>query len=272
MNTKRIVSHQYPHVTVITITRKRLTTLSRAIASVESQDYQGQLSHLILVDDCYETKLFLEEIQHYKPNLKFLYSTRTSEEKSGPVRLARLRNQSIFEVISPWVCFLDDDNEFEQNHISSLMSCAITTGKQAIYCHRRIYNFDGTPFLEQYWPWSRTIADGLHKYKQFCNLGMIEPGSNIFRDRIDLTFGSYVMQVDTNVWLLDTELLRKYPIPEIFTKHDWEQNLAEDDKMLENFVKSGIDMICNNQTTVRYYLGGYSNDFDANHQSDIWEL
>ncbi|HLW79426.1 MAG TPA: glycosyltransferase family A protein, partial [Terriglobia bacterium] len=100
-------------VTVVTVTRRRPKLLARCIKSVESQDYQGTLKHLIVVDDCRETVAFLAGLNgNGAGRLHWVPAKRLRGESSGPPRLAKLRNLAARLVDTAWTAFLDDDNEY----------------------------------------------------------------------------------------------------------------------------------------------------------------
>jgi hypothetical protein len=85
----------------------------------------------------------------------------------------------------------------------------------------------------------------------------------VIRDRTDRARNLWL--VDTNEWMLSTEWLRAHPISDDFGEQDWIANLAEDDKLLDRLRESNAKVECTARPTVRYYLGGYSNDFTGRH-------
>ena len=247
-------------ITVVTVTRGRAQLLARAIKSAEVQDYGGRVNHLVIVDDCPATVEFLTKCQRRYSHLTVLFVPRGSGEADGRIRLARLRNYAIARVASPWVAFLDDDNELERNHLRCLMHCATVTGREAVYSHRRLFHRNGAPFLEDCWPWSRTREEGVRRYQELAVLGIVEKGSNVVKDRVDLRPGAqFIMQVDTSEWLIRTEVLRRCPISDVFADDDWANNVTEDDKMLTGLVSARIEFSSSEQPSLKYYLGGYSN-------------
>jgi hypothetical protein len=251
-------------VTVVTITRRRPHLLQRCIESVRSQSFQGTLRHLIVVDDCPLTISRLGRSCPPNPDLRYSLAKRTREESSGPPRLARLRNYAHTLVDTAWTAYLDDDNEFEADHITSLLECAAATGCSAVHSHRRLFSFEGAPFLEQRWPWCRDPEQGKQQYRALVDKGVMEVGSNIVRDRVDLSPGpSRFVMVDTSEWLINTERLRRMNISDCFSYQDWLDNLAEDDKLMEAILAAGILIGCTQRATLKYYLGGYSNDLSG---------
>lgn len=258
--------------TVITVTRRRPELLARCVGSVARQDFGGPLKQLVVADDCPATVAAVAELARGGDVLRCVAVERSAADESGPPRLASLRNLAASLVDTPWLAFLDDDNEFEPEHLRTLFACAEATRCPAVHSHRRLLHLDGRPFLEPSWPWCRDPAEARARYRQMVELGIMTPGSNVVRDRVETRPGRpRVLLVDTNVWLLRTELLLEHPIPEDFSYQDWLDNLAEDDKLLESLVGAGVPVECTGLATVKYYLGGYSNDFDGSSgRSERW--
>jgi len=261
-------------VTVVTVTRRRVHLLERAIQSVKRQDWGGgTLQHLIIVDDCKESAGWLSRHAGADRKIVWRLIEREPHEASGPSRLARLRNLACLLTDSDWIAFLDDDNEFEPNHIRSLLTCAAESSSPAVHSYRKLFHFDGTPFLEEFWPWCRGRNEARRRYWDYVSRGILRPGSNVVREK-NAPKGSEEepTHIDMNVWLLRRELLLRCAMPEKFTEEDWLANLTEDDKLLEALMEAGVPLSVTGIPSVRYYLGGYSNDFERRHEhSEIWE-
>lgn len=260
-------------VTVVTVTRRRPELLARCIKSVESQDYRGTLKHLIVVDDCRETAAFLAGLNgNVQGRLRWVRAKRLRSESSGPPRLAKLRNLAARLVDTAWTAFLDDDNEYEPHHITSLAECAAATGCPAVHSYRQLLYFEGGPFLEPQWPWCRAPVAARREYRDLVAKGVIEAASNIVRDHVDLSRpGSELMMVDTSEWLVRTQVLRRVRIPSRFSYQDWLRNRAEDNKLVEALVAAGIRIGCSKQASLKYYLGGYSSDLKGEYpHSESW--
>lgn len=260
-------------ITVVTVTRGRESLLRRATDSVQRQNYLGPISHLVVIDDCIKTKSFLEGNCNLSSNVIWHWVSRESGEKSGPERLAKLRNYAVQLSKTRWISFLDDDNEFEPNHLSSLLECAIQSGCGAVHSQRKLFWADGTPYLEHRWPWSRDKSEGTQIYHELVAKGVLKPGSNIERDRCDpLDHPDPVRIVDTGEWLFDRSLLLHYPFCEEYTYEDWLSITTEDDKLLQCLVKNRVPIISTEIPTLRYYLGGYSNTLSDNQPPDVWSI
>lgn len=251
-------------VTVVTLTRGRINLLKRAIYSVNCQDYSGLIKHLVIIDDCPTTRNFLETSFDLPDNLIWNFIDRVKEEKSGPTRVARLRNYAVEAATTKWISFLDDDNEFESDHISSLISCAKRTGYDAVHSHMKIFWRNGEPYLEPRLPWCRDIKEGKRQYAELSTMGIFQSGSNIVKDRADpLAHPHPVRTVDMGEWLLKRALLLKYPFCTEYNIEDWKNVITEDDKLMQTLIENRVPITCTEQPTLRYYLGGYSNNFES---------
>lgn len=259
-------------VSVITITRRRLHLLERAIRSVRFQDWNGRrLNHLVIVDDCDETAAWLERKNF--PELNWKLIRRGINDESGPAHLARLRNLACELTEAEWISFLDDDNEFEPEHIRTLLASAYAHSSPAVYSYRKLFYSDGTPFLDEFWPWCRLKQEATQRYAEYVAMGFLEPGSNVARERIvSDDRRPRDTHIDMNVWLLQRDLLKQTAISDHFTEEDWLANRAEDDKLLEALLNAGVPIVASGVPSVRYYLGGYSNDFEQkNPNSEVWK-
>lgn len=254
----------YDTVTVITVTRNRSKFLKRAIDSVKNQDYQGKIHHFIYIDDCKETIDFLTKNYCDDDDISWYYYKRKETDVSGPVLLASLRNDSIGRTDGQWLSYLDDDNVFHTDHIRKLYEFAKQNNYNAVHSHIRMFNRDGSEFLDEYWPWARADKT-INKYQFMLQQGLVEKGSNIRKYK-------YGIVIDTNVWLVRREIWEQCKIPDSFTSEDWENNLAEDDKLMMKMIEMGIEVYTNDEATVDYYLGGYSNIFDGSvDKTELWK-
>jgi glycosyltransferase involved in cell wall biosynthesis len=243
-------------VTVITLTRRRPLLVQRAIKSVQAQETVHSVHHLILVDDCPETRTLLDSVTGRHPNIEVLYMAREPHEVSGPGRSSRLRNFGVRRSADRWIAQLDDDNEWTADHLDLLIECAVGHAVRAVYSQLSLLNQDGTPYLAPLWPWARSQAEARDIYQDYVAKGICTPGSNIVRDRP----GVLDEPVDTNAWLLSRELLLEVPFEERFTDSDARNLVGEDDKLFWTLVERREPIVCTRKATLRYYLGGYSNN------------
>jgi glycosyltransferase involved in cell wall biosynthesis len=257
-------------ITVVTPTRKRVKLLRRAIASVQQQDYHGEIHHSIIVDACPETASFLF-LQSPNPafasSIAWTVLERDAHEIDGSQRAALLRNHAVRNAQTRWIAFLDDDNEFKSNHLSSLVQCAQRKGYSAVHSQRELYFADGQPYTEARFPWDHDRTEGERLHQELCELGIFQAGSNVVRDRIQPDDGSppLPISVDTGEWLIDRELFLRYPFSTTeYEENDWPglqgRRQGEDDRFMWTLVKNHVPIACSELSTLKYYLGGYSNE------------
>lgn len=258
-------------ITVITVTRERPALLARAIRSVLVQDYRGPVTHLVLIDGCPATISWLRSARHSL--CSWMAVPRRPGQRSGPARLAKLRNLAVRLAKTRWIAFLDDDNEYEANHLSSLMACAQSSGSPAVHSQRTIYWSDGQPYLEQRMPWKRDKQLGRLIYKDLCDKGVFTPGSNVICDRADPKgHPDPARMVDTSEWVFQRSLLLETPFCETYSLRDWLAVIPEDNKLLQRLVADEIPIAGTGLPTLRYHLGGYSNAFaDGEATCGLWQ-
>ncbi|MDO5568563.1 MAG: glycosyltransferase family A protein [bacterium] len=258
------MNNELPLITVITVTKNRPKLLERAINTVKNQTYPN-IKHFIVIDDCPETLRMLEKKYKNDKSILWEYHKREKTDKSGPNILSKLRTYAIHKVGEGWFSFLDDDNEFYSNHLEELYLFAIKEKCSAVHSNREVMYKDGTPYLKQEWPWGRTYDKKIETYNNMLKAGVVEKGSNIWHDKFGFT-------VDTNVWLLRAELFCDVKIPSEYSIDDYEECRPEDEKMMELLIKNNVKVLSNDKATVKYYLGGYSNESEDPIEGTVkWE-
>lgn len=261
-----------PEVTVITITRTRPTQLQRAMAAVQRQSPDIRLEHRILVDACPETEAMLRSAD-IAPNVIWRVVSRAPFEHSGPGRSSYLRNIGVAEAYGDWIAFIDDDNDWEAEHLETLLSLARAGDHPAVHSAMQMFHGDGRPYCEGRVPWSRDADEARAIYDALASLGVAQPGTNIFLDRADPpgTPGG-AQSVDTGEWLIAKPVLERIPFRTTFSRADAEGLIGEDDKLMMDILQAGHRPQSTGRPTLKYFIGGYSNNFE--HQFDAsfsWE-
>lgn len=266
---------------VVTLTRRRPELLRRrAMASVFAQDFDGEIEHVVVIDDDPDSRPVIEAAP-IRPGLKVIpyllrrppaeAGERPGDRRIGYPRLSRLLNAGVRLCSTDWVALLDDDNEFEPNHLSSLLACARANDARAVHSGRLLYTADEEPYLDELWHTVADLDEATRIYRLMCDRGVRVRGTNILLDRADpapsvtirpssvIRDEDPVLLVDQNVWLVRRELMLECPVPADFSEEDHRNNAAPDDKFLEALLKHGVPIISSGLPTVRYYLGGMSN-------------
>jgi len=243
-------------VTVLTVTRSRPGILQeRCLSSVKRQTVP--VRHVVIVDGCSAT---LQDLSTRRPEAEVIFCPRSANDRSGPGRLARLRNLAVTQATTKWVAFLDDDNEWESDHIDSLVTLAETSRIPAVHSQRRVLHSDGSPWVEAEWPWSRDPDESRRKYAHALHCGVVTPGQPYMRDRADrhTQAGSW-RDVDLNAWIFERTLLLAHPFLEEYTASHERDFVGEDSVLLEELLEADVPIACTGRPTLRYYLGGWSN-------------
>jgi hypothetical protein len=164
-------------------------------------------------------------------------------------------------VETPFCAFLDDDNELEREHLSLLASCIAERTSFAAHSWRTLWTCDGIPFrITNRHPWSRDDAAAERLFDSYCQAGVYQPNSHVVRDQV-VPLCREKSMVDTSEWLFDSSFLRAIGFQTQYTREDWLLSRAEDNKLLDSIVQTGSIIPSTCMPTLRYYLGGYSNDW-----------
>lgn len=270
-------------VTVLTLTRQRPRELARAVVSVRGQDHAGKVEHLIIIDDDPASEETLRQLGPSEPGRTLRWHLQSRPKMDAPTalrgrdavypRLARLLNWGVAHANSEWIAFLDDDNEYEPDHLSSLMECARIHSCHAVHSARQMLTREGKPYLDPFFPGAPNAEEGSRIFELMCQRGVWIRGTNILQDRVDAVRSCFrnstvmngddaVFLVDQNLWLIQRVLLQRFPIPEAFTEAEIMANTCPDDKLLEVLVRNGVKILSSGRPTVRYYLGGISNGLE----------
>lgn len=243
-----------PSVTVVTLTRHRPTQLARAIASVLSQTYPNTW-HLVVIDDCRDAQKVTENLAHAR--LRTLYASRQPVEFDGLSRVARLRNLAVTNVESPFVAFLDDDNEWYPHHLAELVHCATRTGSRAVHSYRELYRADGSPFTDEATPWAPSEDGARSGWRTLVDEGIRAPYSHVMRDS---AYAGSASSVDTSEWLLSTTLAQDIGfVDDLQVGAEDYVAVGEDDRFLQDLRARNVAVATTGLPTLRYYLGGFSN-------------
>lgn len=237
-------------VTVVTITRGRPELLAGAMETVRRQRGAHVARHLFLVDDCADSAAVLAAASGDLVEHRMV--PRAPGEVSGPERLARLRDLAAELADTRWITYLDDDNDWEPEHVDTLVAEALASGTEAVHSWRHMLNPDGTPYTEELFPWGADAEEMRREYWRRVSLGTIRPGSSVYRDDV-------ATEVDGGEWLLSTELVRRTGFACELDEHDRRHRIGEDDKFLARLLDDGVPVSCTRRPTLLYSLGGDSN-------------
>jgi len=103
-----------PFFSVIIPTYNRPQLAVRAIESVLQQEYQD--FEILLIDDGSDDD-YSKVVEKYKLDKRFIY------HKQNNAHLSAARNKGIQLAKGKWICFLDDDDYYLNNHLNVLKVC-----------------------------------------------------------------------------------------------------------------------------------------------------
>ncbi len=244
-----------PPITTLTVTR-RADTIDRSLASVACQDYPGEVEHIVVVDD--DPAVYLAwSVATAPSSTSVIRIPRSSGDRDGPARLAHLRNLAVRSAHHELIVFLDDDNAWSEEHLSNLWSTLVEQDAYFTHSQRLLFESDGRSYLRAEFPWKRSRDEREHLYRVYSEQGFLSPGSNVLRDSIVMPHSC----VDLGEWLLHRHFLLRHPFIVDYGLEDWRNITVEDAKLAQAIIDSGLRIACTERPTLRYYLGGYSNNF-----------
>ena len=97
-------------------------------------------------------------------------------------------------------------------------------------------------------------------FVEYEEAGIYRRHTNIVADQVVPLHRERSM-VDTSEWLFSAALLRSIGFVADYSRGDWITCRTEDSKLLDRIVESGISVPSTRRPTLRYFLGGYSNNW-----------
>lgn len=248
-------------VAVIVVSMGR-SSLSAAIESIAAQDYAGSIETLLLLDGGQLSPFALTPQLRSGVSWAILQLEKLSNEESPVARIARLRNAGVCLTKSSLLAFLDDDNAWLPDHLSSLIRLMQDSDSEAVHSWRSLELPDGTPWVPDAFPW---LTPGTHAerhlFSTYRQLGVLQD-DNIVRDEVTMSFENHEYgMVDMGEWLFRRHILQEFPFETEYSRCDINDHVTEDDKLLIGLRKAGIRTSCTSKPTLKYRLGGFSNKF-----------
>jgi hypothetical protein len=256
-----------PDVLVVTPTHNRPELLWRAVASAAAQ-IGVTVRHIVVGDNCpvLADPGYRARLTEAFPHVTVINTTPATHPSIQDgyrwARVARMRNFGVAQSDIPLIAHLDDDNSWDVDHLSTLVT-ALEADPEAEVAHswRRLLNDDGTPFYipDGVDPWIDDDPEtGAKAYALMAAAGVIVPGSNVLRDRLSWN-GTILARVDTNEILVRRPLYERIPFPETFSRWKQKIGLGDDAVWGHMLVRQGIRTVCTERVTVNYFMGGKSN-------------
>lgn len=244
-------------ICVITFTVDRVPLLIRCIKSVLAQ--QISVRHLVFSEN-HAALIKDERLDFCRPTTTFLPLEGIPHHGPSSPRMATLRQYSLSFVTEPYLCFLDDDNEMETDHLHTLLEIIKQRKVFAAYSWRHLLHADGTAFNGRSYPWHSDTHEA-HKRWQWCiAAGVMTAGESLMRDGpVSIDDPMRLATVDMNEWLFDAATLKKIGMNAQFSDTDIVNRVGEDDKLFARIRSLELPIAGSGLPTIRYYLGGVSN-------------
>lgn len=237
--------NKQPSVAVITSTIGR-PELERAILSVQNQTYPCK--HYIFVDGEQYHQQAGEILQKFTNNLVVTYLPMNTGANGWT-------NSSI-NAIAPFllkediVCFLDDDNWFEPNHVEAGVKVMVEHQADYAYALRNFYDSKGNFVCVD-------AAESLGDYSR----GYQDPiGVQIELDGQSFTLnvrGNTDNHIDTNCYFMTKEVAR-------FVSYTWHSGIHNDRNVYKKLKEHHARGVCTKEITVNYVFepSKYGGDFN----------
>jgi dTDP-4-amino-4,6-dideoxygalactose transaminase len=242
-----------PSVDVVVVTTGRRTTLPAALNSILAQDASAELRTTVWLDAESDSLTLPPEL-----GAALIQVGNLGDVVRDPFdRIAFLRELAVRRCTADFVAFLDDDNEWEPDHLSSLLEIA-RLGYPAVHSWRVLIDRDGHLINVGTFPWLPDGARALARLDELRTAGVMGD-SPVVRDSVDfkLADGAHGM-VDMGEWLFDRTLLDMLKFRRPRTEQQISDRFGEDDVLLEQLLRLDVPTRCTTKPTLRYRLGGMS--------------
>lgn len=226
--------NQQPSVAVITSTIGR-AELERAILSVQAQTYPCK--HYVFVDGeqfAEQAKMILAKY----PNVIATYLPMNTG--AGGWTNSSINAIAPFLIKEEVICYLDDDNWYDPNHVEIGVKTLLDTGADYAYALRKFYDDK-----ENYVSEDVTESIGEYENKAGDKLSyLVESGDTSFK----MTWGFAKKQhIDTNCYVMTHKTAKEMAI-------NWHSGSANDTNVYAALIQAGLVGKCTKHFTVNYVL------------------
>lgn len=240
-----------PSIDVVMVTQGWRPTLPDALASVAAQDVDADVRVTLFLDSTTGTIDV--------PAIDGLREIRVLGPGPGDVlpeapwdRIADLRRLAVRTCDAAYTAFIDDDNLWTPDHLSSLLA-EVRQGAAAAHSWRELILPDGTAAAQFRFPWLPAGAEADDVWHKMVRSGSMTPGESIVRE------GSDIGMIDMGEWLFATWLLRLLKFCRPRTAEELDSRMGEDDILLNQLCRFRVPLACTERASLRYRLGGMSN-------------
>jgi glycosyltransferase involved in cell wall biosynthesis len=249
-------------VSVLIVSNRGAEALKTPIQSVLQQDFDGRI-HIVVVGDNPEWRsddLIPDHSDRFLFESFALSSVSTFRQIPTVMRVARLRNVALAFAREGYVCFLDDDNSWSSDHLSSLHSLIKASNCEAVHSWRQLVDADGKPWVPTTFPWGHDPERKRILFDAFVEAGLMDRSSNVLRDSANIIVdGEEIASIDMGAWLFHRPIVDSIRFETEYSDWEIENSITEDDKLLATIKARKIPLECTRNPSLLYRLGGYSN-------------
>ena len=254
--------------------------LLRALQSIEQQDYAGPIEVLIVTPtpDLIQEKIAETSAKMKRPCRIVPFELTQRDIAENPLlemyawsNAARRRNLGTALASGDLVCHLGDDDEYQPNHISSLVDLLESSPDlPLVFSWRRLLSEDGAPFTSNVYPWIKqpNLAHARYIFQELVRLGICAPDSCEMHDQFIGPQGEELFTVDVSEWLIRREFHLRLPFRERYTFREISHGLTEDYLFCKDLAAIGVPVGCTRKATFNYYLGGQTTRWLQDAQRD----
>ena len=169
------------------------------------------------------------------------------------LKIQQLRLCSLDLIKTQWFVWLDDDNWWNNNHLSSLYESAKHNPGKMIYSYRLLWLNETTPYTKVENPWQANPNSCRRHSRYLDTLGIRPLGASWMRDGIfPDPFDGYYGTIDLGAWVNHIDIKNNMYLREI----NLEDGHYEDDFFLKSLINKNIDIIPTGKYTLNYRIGG----------------
>lgn len=212
--------------------------LEKSLSSIRRQSFNGSLRLTVLGNA--PVALNIE-------NADYVVDPAAHGSTSKAGLLLRKRQWCIANAKADLVCFLDDDNWWDRDHLQSLFNALGQGDAWAAYGWRTLWDQRGAPYVTPGDPWARRSSQraGSHLY----DLGIRRRGSNQFHDVLyEAPIEGYYGCIDLGSWLGSVAFWRR------FMFHNLDADYGEDDMICKMVWDAEIAIAATRRATLNYTI------------------
>ncbi|MFI7449656.1 DegT/DnrJ/EryC1/StrS family aminotransferase [Nonomuraea sp. NPDC049714] len=243
-----------PSIDVIVTTQGQRKSLSDALAGVARQQVNADVRVTLWLDSTSrQTSESLALLRDADPAIAEIRHVGNDIAPQEPfARIAAIRQAAADGSTADYVTFLDDDNIWEPDHLSTLLRL-ISRGYQAVHSWRTLMDPRGEPTTVDRFPWLPAGQAAALRYRELAAREVFRSGLNIVRDSVS------VGMVDMGEWMFSRRLLNILKFQRERTPEEVAGRVGEDDILLDQLRRLAVPTACSERATLRYRLGGMSN-------------